>query len=563
MRKSRTSPRRWLRALLCGALLPFLPGPARASLDEVPSEAERVLILANAADRSSLQIAAHYAAARRIPEANIVALPLSEEETITLGEYVETIHNPLRSILLEDGWLSGSATGETDDRGRAGARVTAHSISYLVVCRGVPVRISDGDVVFLTNGVPEDLQGWMSSSVAGSVDGELALLAAPPHPFEGFVANPLFGRPGGDHPEAARVIRVSRLDGASATDVIRLIDRTVLAEETGLMGRAYIDMGSGPAGAAETGDAWLQSVGTLAAGAGFDTFMERSRRLFGDLNRRDAPAIYAGWYRPAAYGPFLDPAWTIPPGAIAFHLHSFSATTVRSDTRAWVGPLVRLGFCATVGNVYEPTLGLTHRPQAFMQYLLEGRTWGEAVTASHPALSWQVLAIGDPLFRPFKTSLETQLSDEIKSPFQTYAVIRRVNQLLAGGETDAAFALAAAQMVERPSLALAYKLADLYRKKGKKDEAVKTLGIIEHLSIGAADEVMLFKEMADLLHRLGASAPAFQTYRRLVAYPGLTKQMRIHILSRGVKVARAAGQAALAIEWGVELDQLRPPPPGK
>ena len=46
-------------------------------------------------------------------------------------------------------------------------------------------------------------------------------------------------------------------------------------------------------------------------------------------------AIYAGWYDGDVSGPFTLPKVEFMPGAFAYHLHSFSADTLRSETSHW------------------------------------------------------------------------------------------------------------------------------------------------------------------------------------------------------------------------------------
>ena len=41
-------------------------------------------------------------------------------------------------------------------------------------------------------------------------------------------------------------------------------------------------------------------------------------------------AIYCGWYDENVSGPFTLPKVEFMPGAFAYHLHSFSAATLRS-----------------------------------------------------------------------------------------------------------------------------------------------------------------------------------------------------------------------------------------
>ena len=136
-----------------------------------------------------------------------------------------------------------------------------------------------------------------------------------------------------------------------------------------------------------SGDAWLRAAGEIAEAAYFDVDFETSKRPMDFRDRLDAPAIYMGWYRPNAYAQWRAPRWRVPAGAIGFHLHSYSATSVR-DPKTWLGAFVSQGYCATFGNVFEPYLEFTHRPQVLLAHLIAGGHFGDAVMLSMPALSW-------------------------------------------------------------------------------------------------------------------------------------------------------------------------------
>jgi uncharacterized protein (TIGR03790 family) len=47
--------------------------------------------------------------------------------------------------------------------------------------------------------------------------------------------------------------------------------------------------------------------------------------------------LYFGWYAGAVNGPFTVPVFRFPPGAIAVHIHSYSAQSLRSDKQYWCG----------------------------------------------------------------------------------------------------------------------------------------------------------------------------------------------------------------------------------
>jgi tetratricopeptide (TPR) repeat protein len=112
-------------------------------------------------------------------------------------------------------------------------------------------------------------------------------------------------------------------------------------------------------------------------------------------------ALYYGWYAGNVAGPFNQPGFKFVPGAIAVHIHSYSAATLRDETSGWAGPLVSRGAAATVGNVYEPYLELTAHLDILNDRLLHGFTFAESVFMSSRALSWMGVAVGDPLYRPY------------------------------------------------------------------------------------------------------------------------------------------------------------------
>jgi tetratricopeptide (TPR) repeat protein len=117
-------------------------------------------------------------------------------------------------------------------------------------------------------------------------------------------------------------------------------------------------------------------------------------------------ALYFGWYAGSVAGPFTRPDFRFVPGAIAVHIHSFSAATLRDPNANWVAPLVTKGAAASLGNVYEPYLQLTANLNIFNDRLLHGFTLAESAYMSQRALSWMSVVVGDPLYRPYAAWLQ-------------------------------------------------------------------------------------------------------------------------------------------------------------
>lgn len=533
-----------IRLLLCLLTL---------SLPLMAGEAERVVVVVNSNDPGSLQIAEHYVAARGIPVENIIPIATSTKETVSVREYVDTIYNPLLGALVEKGWIEGARSRTADPIGRYRMSLSLHQISYLVTTRGVPLRIDNAPELMEPG--TENLQEILKVN-RGSVDSDLAVMAVPATlPLTSLVKNPYFQNLNPSEQDQSTVLRVCRLDGITVDSVIRLIDRSLEAERVGLRGRAYLDIG----GPHETGDQWFSEVAELLKASYFDTTIEKTKRPMDDRDRLDAPAIYMGWYRPNVIGPWRQQRWDVPVGAIGFHLHSFSATTVRQANKGWVGPLVEQGYCATVGNVYEPYLEFTHRPQLLLQHLMRGGTFGEAAAFSYPVASWMGIAVGDPLYRPFAQGLKAQLK-MMTEPMSAYVALREINRIVRVDGSGAAISYARSQFLQNPSLALAYRLAQLHDQAGQGREAVEALKVIRYIDYFAKEERVLVSQIADMLNKHGESRMAFDVYAKLNAERNLPKSLRLRFLENGSKVAMAAGETTVGSQWTMKARQLKQPP---
>ena len=520
-------------------------------------DAEKVIVIVNQNDPDSIAIGQHYIERRSIPERNVIAIDAPKDETISLKQYVDRIHNPILDALLAGEWISGVKAQGLDQYGRSRLLVSVHNIRFLVTTKGVPLRFNNEPELFEAGieSIPKQFQVNRAS-----VDSELALLAGPPNlSMTAFVPNPYFEKDEVSPGDANRVIKVSRLDGPTRKSVLSLIDRSIEAEQIGLMGRAYIDSG----GPHKQGDQWFAAAAELARSAYFDTDMESTKRLMDFEDRLDAPAIYMGWYRTHAFGPWRALRWSVPPGAIGFHLHSFSATTVRSTTKGWLGPLVEQGYCATFGNVFEPYLEFTHRPHVFLEHVLDGGNFGDAVMKANRALSWQTVAIGDPLYRPFKLGLKEQLESKASGPFSSYIALRDLNRLIAETSVEEALPEARIAFMRLPSLPLAYRLAQMYDSLDQVRQAKEALKFVRYISTFPNDEKIVVAGIADLLSRHGDSKLGFSLYESMLRERDLPKNLRIALLERGSPVAARAGEAVLSSRWKLEAGGLKNPPSGK
>ena len=177
--------------------------------------ADNVVLVANSRDSDSVAIARHYAEVRGVPDANIIELKMPLSETISWKEFVGSVWQPLQDELVRRGWIDALAMDLFDGVGRRKYSIAGHKISALITCRGVPLRIENDPSLYSDFKPYTDRAEFRTNE--GAVDSELSLLVQTDYPINAGVPNPLFAN---DHPTAfaiAQVVKVSRLDGPTAT----------------------------------------------------------------------------------------------------------------------------------------------------------------------------------------------------------------------------------------------------------------------------------------------------------------------------------------------------------
>ncbi len=530
----------------------FIIGAVRAD-----DAAARVIVLANSDEPESVRLAEYYAAKRGVPKDNIIALRMPIIEAISWRSFVDTVFNPLEEELVKRGWVDAIGMNLTDPAGRRKYAISGHKISYLVVCRGVPLKVLNDPLM-----PPEDAPLAANPSFrtnAASIDGELALLAVSNPPLLAFVPNPLFANDRPSSIELGQIVKVSRLDGPTFDDARHLIDGALEAEKTGLIGRSYIDIG----GQHPMGDRWLEEAVKQLTELNFDGDVDRAGGSMPAWTRMDAPALYFGWYASDLNGPFTQDGFVFPPGAVALHIHSYSADTVRSKTRGWVGPLVARGVTATFGNVNEPYLEFTHQPQLILKALARGDTLGDAAAYSVPVYSWQAIAVGDPLYRPFKVSFEEQWAHRATLPPEqrAYVVLRRMRELERAGRRNDAIWTGLESQKTGFSFAVALTIVDLQRAAGDTAGVRETVDGVTRRRHFSMTESPLAVLLAQRLGEAGDAKAALGVWQCVLGERNLPKEVRIQWLRPAIETARAAQDARQVLRWDEDYKVLTAPPP--
>jgi uncharacterized protein (TIGR03790 family) len=366
-------PARWVQA---AAMLTGLCPLAAQTADQV-------LVVVNRQSRVSGEIGAYYMQKRAVPAANLCALDVAPNEIVTRAEYETRIEAPVSAFLKRHN--------------------LTEKILYIVLTSGVPLRI----------GATEDGGGNRPfSSNAASVDSELTLLyrrmRGEQIPLAGPVPNPFFRQRDAPfrHP-LFPIYMVTRLDAYTMADMKALVDRALIARNTG---KFVIDL---RADNKTPGNQWLRDAALL---------LPRDRVVMDDTakvltNLRDVIG-YASWGSNDRDHTqrFLHFQWL--PGAITTEFVSTDARTLHpppdsweigvwAESRSWyaggpqslTGDYIREGASGASGQVDEPYLSYCPRPDYVLPAYYSGRNLAESFYMGIPGLSWMNIVIGDPLMR--------------------------------------------------------------------------------------------------------------------------------------------------------------------
>lgn len=506
----------WLILLWGGAvgLVPAAPEP------------KSVAILYNSGDEESRALAEFYAEARAIPAANLIGLPLPAAEEISRAEYDDKIAIPLRAEFDKRGWWQRRQDAQ-------GKLVPVQNfIRVLVTIRGVPLKIRSEGPGGESTEEDRRKQPFQGHNEA-SVDSELAMLGLEGYPLDGAMRNP-YHRSDKPIAEAAMpgLILTSRIDAVSAQTCRRMITDALAAEKTGLWGFHCIDV----AHKYPQGDQWLESIVDQNLAAGLPTQVDRFKpTLPSSYPLRDV-AMYYGWYEWHVSGPFLNPVFRFRPGALAIHIHSYSAQQMRDPMKNWSAALLERGAAITVGNVYEPYLPLTHHLDLLHQRLLEGHSWVEAAWMALPSCSWQAVTLGDPLYTPFRHLGGT---GEVREEDRAYRALRA----------------ARLQWPDKPAERISQlKQAAVRMKSGVLLEAVA----LEHLEQGEADRAGTCFIQARELYPQAADKLRQDLQRVAILRAAGNRGSAAHSLRELIQHYSGHPEVAAARGW---LDIVDPPPP--
>lgn len=460
--------------------------------------ADSIIILYNSDQAESKELAQYYAKQREIPESQLVGLPLPDKGEITRNDYQTLLEKPLRKIFDQNGWWQLAQTSE-------GFRVAGkNKIRLIVTVRGVPFKIK------ASGAAPQgDNKNKLMNANEASVDSELATLSIHGAPINGPFSNKYFkSTERFTDANLPFLMLVGRIDGPSFKQSRQLIDDAIETEKSGLWGMCYLDYAHKGA-SYKLGDDWIENIEKENWRNGIPTTVDHNKQTYlTNYPMRDV-SLYYGWYTAQVNGAFLNPDFRLKKGAVAVHIHSFSAQNIRDEKRHWVGPLLNKGAAGVLGNVYEPYLSLTHHLDIFHDRLLKGQTLVEAGYASLPALSWQGLVIGDPLYSPFK---HLDGSGDIKEEDKAYRALNLAWKNWGANPEELVTKLRnAAAKKHEPRFYEACGLWYLYLNNMQM--AAAFFNSADKMYLSANDEIRISLHAADMYRKLGKKQEALEVLR--------------------------------------------------
>jgi len=398
--------------LVCQTLF-FLFGFVKPSYSISPEE---VLVVYNGDNIDSVKLAKEYQAIRKIPEKNMCYVICTSSETISRDEYNQKIRKKIENHLIKNS--------------------IKEKILFITTIYGLPLGIYENELGDLQEknkellGIINDKSRFINSekSIAllkneiaandkkandikarrshASLDSELSLLFNN-YDTTGWIRNPYFfyNKSYERFSRKFPIYLVARLDGHNPDEVRRIMDDTIKAEIDGLKGTAYFDTRGIYNGtdAYCAMDKFIFQSSELTEKAGIKTVVEKTGKLFGKSECPDT-AIYWGWYRLQNY---MD-SFTFVPGAITVHIASGECESLKRGN-FWCPQFLLHGATVTIGPIDEPYVSSFPNPKIFIAALLDGYTLAEAYYLSTPYLSWQMVLVGDPIYRPFKKRINQKL----------------------------------------------------------------------------------------------------------------------------------------------------------
>lgn len=325
-------------------------------------KASNVLVIATRRSPDSVEIARYYAQKRGVPPENLCFIDCVPQEEVPLADYRDTIEKPVMAYLEQ--------------------KKLALKVDYLVLCRGVPIRIQEGGF---------------------SVDS--ALMSAPLGlPFlreQGrFHRNPYYGSTERFSRRRFGFYLATRLDGYTISQIRSLVDNSLRAKPEKGVFLLDIDPKRNSGGYRAINQSMRQAAHLLQQ-RGFEVILDEREDFMGVV--RDIMGYYSWGSNDHQFNKMSYRSLQFRPGSIAETAVSTSARTFRPTDKgqSLIADLIAQGATGVKGYVSEPFTVALCRAHVMFDLFTRGRTIAESLWGASPFIMWKDLVVGDPLCAPY------------------------------------------------------------------------------------------------------------------------------------------------------------------
>lgn len=349
---------------------------------------QRILVIINSASSDSIEIGEYYALKRNIAPQNILYLNMPLSYSISISDYLSTIHNPVKSF-IQDNMLSDK-------------------ILYLVTTKGVPVSVSGRCV--------DDMLADIYNATADYMPA-IEDIYNYPHPY--------YGSKKRFTPQYS-MLCVSRLDGPTSELVKSIIDKALYAEKHSYIlnnGTMWLDDRNLNFNLYDSfysfAERFIQTPAIVAKTNGINAQTDGTSSLFA-INSCSDTLYYYGWY---SYWNFKEVFnGYLKVGSIAGHLDSASFYSANNTgDNNWGIHLLSRGATAVYGAIIEPYTVTFPNGGIFYDRFFKGFNLAESYWSSTNTMRWRMMLIGDPLYNPYAHDPVQDTQPPVISNIQTCA----------------------------------------------------------------------------------------------------------------------------------------------
>lgn len=330
-------------------------------------EGKRVLVLWNRPNPEGEYVANYYAWKRGVPKENVVRVIMDAGEDTNLNAFNQGVVQQVRDK----------------------AKASKTPIDFIVLAKGMPLRIF------------EDNATYSLDAYIATMDLNLQPMKQPQRDQFQRVGNPYYGKAEPFSKAKFGFYLVTRLDGYSYDDAIKLVDNSLAAKPD--KGPFFIDsVATVDSSGYGQMNASMVEAGDILKKKGLEVTVDRT----GDFVLPSQPVMgYCSWgSNDQHFSASTYRAVRFKPGALAETFVSTSARTLKpvTDGQSVITDLIASGVTGVKGYVAEPfTLALA-RPHILFDRYTSGYNLAESFAMASPVLKWKDVVFGDPLCRPYK-----------------------------------------------------------------------------------------------------------------------------------------------------------------